>query len=90
MSYYLCNSVDGYPVHDGDMIWMLVRGNSIYEKEATYLNPQEYSRTQTTARGSMDLFNNRIFKHRQALLDYYASNNPTLYQKICNAINELI
>lgn len=90
MSYYLFHSVDGHPIYDGDMIWMLVRGNSRYKKKATYLNPKEYSRDQTVARMTLDFYSNRIFKYKQSMLDYYEYNKPTLCDKIVNAINELI
>ena len=90
MKYCLFHSVDGCPVYDGDMVWLLIRGNSMYKKKATYLNPELYSVTPTIARKSIDSYNNRIFKYKQEMLDYYEAHKPTLYMKILNSINELL
>lgn len=86
---YLFHTEDGKPVFDGDMIWMLVRGNSLHKKRATYKNPKIYSANQTIARHSIDYYTNKCFHSYGAMIDYYKSKN-TIAHKILNAINELI
>ena len=90
MRYYICHTMDRYSVYDGDLVWMLIRGNPMYKKTPKYLNPTKYSKTQTIVRSSTDFYFNRIFKHEQAMLDYYIANKPTIFKKIRNRIRELL